>query len=306
VKRFFFKFLSAFLLVSNIAFADEIATRNPQTSRKPIIVTSINPIYQIALAITQDKINTVLIINPSFSEHDYQLKKTDVESVIKADLIFYVSDNLENNFLKLITSYNKKDQAFELIKISDLNILQKRNDTKKIDPHIWLNPGNGLKIAQLITQKISEIDPVNSIKYQNNLEKFTKEVLLTKKAIQMHFEEIKNTKNQGYIFYHDGYQYFEDYFDVRPLKVVSYNHNSELTVGVMKEIDALIKSNQVKCIFGEPQDEKNSAMKLAKNYKIKFSILDLIGTKENSDKKSNGYSILLMNMSDDMESCLKK
>jgi zinc transport system substrate-binding protein len=119
-------------------------------------------------------------------------------------------------------------------------------------------------------------------------------------------EGVRNINNQGYIFYHDGYQYFEDYFDVRPLKVVAYNHNSELTVGAMKEIDALIKSNQVKCIFGEPQDEKNSAMKLAKNYKIKFSILDLIGTKENPDKKSNGYSILLMNISDDMVACLKR
>lgn len=298
--RFFLKFFSAFLLVSNIAFAGEIATRKPQ---KPTIVTSINPIYQIALAITQDKINTSLIINPSFSEHDYQLKKTDVEFVNKADLIFYVSDDLENNFLKLVTNYNKKDQAFELVKISDLKLLQKRNDAKRIDPHIWLNPQNGLKIAQLITQKISEIDPVNAAKYQKNLERFTKEVLIAEKTIQMH---LKETKNQGYIFYHDGYQYFENYFDVRPLKVVAYNHNSELTVGAMKEIDSLIKSNQVKCIFGEPQDEKNSAIKLAQNYKIKFAILDLIGTKENHDKKSNGYSILLINMSDDMVSCLRQ
>ncbi len=294
--RFFLKFLSVFFLFC-AAFIENSSAKNPT------ILTSINPIYQIVLAITKDPENSILIINPNVSEHDYQLKKNDAEAVIKADLIFYVSRDLENSFLKLTKNSGKESQIFELAKINDIKLLQRRNDVKKIDPHIWLDPQNSIKIAQFITQKISEIDGQNSKKYQKNLAKFTKEILAMQKNIQKNLATIKNKENFGYIFYHDGYQYFEDAFGVKPLKVVSYSHGSDLTVKSLKEIDDLMKIKSVKCIFGEPQDEKNSAMKLAEKYKIKFSILDEIGSKKNVGE--NGYAVLMVNLSNDLLDCLK-
>ena len=294
--RFFLKFLSVFFLFC-AAFIENSSAKNPT------ILTSINPIYQIVLAITKDPENSILIINPNVSEHDYQLKKNDAEAVIKADLIFYVSRDLENSFLKLTKNSGKESQIFELAKINDIKLLQRRNDIKKIDPHIWLDPQNSIKIAEFITGKISEIDGQNSKKYQKNLAKFTKEILAMQKNIQKNLATIKNKENFGYIFYHDGYQYFEDAFGVKPLKVVSYSHGSDLTVKSLKEIDDLMKIKSVKCIFGEPQDEKNSAMKLAEKYKIKFSILDEIGSKKNVGE--NGYAVLMVNLSNDLLDCLK-
>ncbi len=294
--RFFLKFLSVFFLFC-AAFIENSSAKNPT------ILTSINPIYQIVLAITKDPENSILIINPNVSEHDYQLKKNDAEAVSKADLIFYVSRDLENSFLKLTKNSGKESQIFELAKINDIKLLQRRNDIKKIDPHIWLDPQNSIKIAEFITGKISEIDGQNSKKYQKNLAKFTKEILAMQKNIQKNLATIKNKENFGYIFYHDGYQYFEDAFGVKPLKVVSYSHGSDLTVKSLKEIDDLMKIKSVKCIFGEPQDEKNSAMKLAEKYKIKFSILDEIGSKKNVGE--NGYAVLMVNLSNDLLDCLK-
>lgn len=294
--RFFLKLFFAFFIFC-AAFIENSSAKNPT------ILTSINPIYQIVLAITKDPENSILIINPTVSEHDYQLKKSDAEAVSKADLIFYVSRDLENSFLKLTKNSGKESQTFELAKINDINLLQRRNDVKKIDPHIWLDPQNSIKIAEFITQKIFEIDGQNSKKYQKNLAKFTKEILAMQENIQKNLAAIKDKENFGYIFYHDGYQYFEDAFGVKPLKVVSYSHGSDLTVKSLKEIDDLMKIKSVKCIFGEPQDEKNSAMKLAEKYKIKFSILDEIGSKKNVGE--NGYAVLMVNLSNDLLDCLK-
>jgi zinc transport system substrate-binding protein len=294
--RFFLKFFFAFFIFC-AAFIENSSAKNPT------ILTSINPIYQIVLAITKDPENSILIINPNVSEHDYQLKKSDAEAVSKADLIFYVSHDLENSFLKLTKNSGKESQTFELAKINDIKLLQRRNDVKKIDPHIWLDPQNSIKIAEFITQKISEIDGQNSKKYQKNLAKFTKEILAMQKNIQKNLAAIKDKENFCYIFYHDGYQYFEDAFGIKPLKVVSYSHGSDLTVKSLKEIDDLMKTKSVKCIFGEPQDEKNSAMKLAEKYKIKFSILDEIGSKKNVGE--NGYAALMVNLSNDLLDCLK-
>ena len=68
----------------------------------------------------------------------------------------------------------------------------------------------------------------------------------------------------------------------------------------MREIDALVKTGQIKCIFGDVNDEKNSAKKLAQNYGVKFAMLDLIG------KEDIFYPVLLDRISIRMVSCLSK
>lgn len=280
----------SFFLLCDIASASE--------SKGPLIVASINPIYQIILAITQDKDNTVLIINPAISEHNYNLKKSDIQFISKADLIFYVSDELEYGFVKFINSYDKKSNAYELIKISDIKLLQKRNDIQKHDTHIWLNPNNAVVIAEFITQKIIEIDSNNKLKYQRNLTQFKKEVLASAKLIKKNLIKIKG---DNYAFYRDEYHYFEDFFNIKPLKIIAKNHDYNLTARDLEDIDYLVKERGLKCIFGGLQDENNSAIKLAKNYKIKFSTLDVIGV--GGYNNENGYSDLLKNISKDMISC---
>jgi len=262
-------FLRIFLLLlisANTAFAQNIAPK------KPIIVSSINPIYQIILAITGDKSNNVLIISPKVSNHDYNFKKSDLKAVLEADLIFYVSDDLEKNFAPLIKSQNKKLHTFELVKIDNLKLLHRRNEVKKVDPHIWLNPKNAIKIAEFATKRISEIDVKNAEFYYKNLEKFKKEVALAQKDIRF---ELSKIKDSDYVFYHDGYQYFENYFKLTSLKIISANYDHDLGIKDLKEIDALVKQGTLKCILGEKWDEKNTAQKLTRNYKLKFVKLDL-------------------------------
>ena len=275
------KFFLLFLLTSGAASA-----QNP-----PKIVVSINPIYQILLAITEDKNNSILIIDPKVSEHDYQLKKSDAKAVFESDIIFYVDNDLEKNFAKLV----RDKTSYQLSQVSNIKLLPRRGNIKKLDLHLWLNPENSVKIAEFMTQKICEIDVPNSKKYQQNLEKFKKEIAKTEKIIHHKFQEIAS---ENFVFYHDGYQYFEDYFDLKPLKVITDGHDHDLTIASTRTFDKLAKSHQIKCLFGDLYDEKNSAQKLAANYQIKFATLDLMGGE-------GGYSKLLLDIASNVTECLK-
>lgn len=270
-------FLKIFLLV---LFVTKTALAQNNEVQKPLIITSISPIYQIIFAVTYDKSNNVLISNPSISEHEYNLKKTDIATVKKADLIFYVNDNLEKNFAKLIVSQNMKSHAFELTKIKDLKILYKKNDPKNIDEHVWLNPQNALKIAEFVARKVSEIDPKNSAQYYKNLENFRKEVGYVEKQIR---SQLSKNKSPNYIFFHDGYQYFENYFAISSLKTIAFSHDQDLSISDLREIDVLAKQGEIKCVIGEKWDEKNTAQKLAKKYQINFVKLDVASGKNYPD-----------------------
>jgi len=279
----FLKIFFLFLALSSAALAQE----------KPLIIASINPLYQILLAITEDKNNSVLIINPNLSEHNYQLKKSDVEFFSKADLVFYVDDELEKNFPKLIKNFAAEKKSYKISAINGIKLLQRKNNLKKLDVHLWMNPQNATKIAEFMTQKICEIDKENCKKYQKNLAKFSKEVFAISAQGQAQLLKIKDA---NYVFYHDGYQYFEDYFQLPKSKNIK-NDDQELSVKDLRELDSLVKSGKIKFLFGDIYDEKNSAQKLAENYKINFIKVDLIGKKEES------YQTLLSKVIENVAKC---
>ncbi len=260
------------------------------TKPKPFIVTSINPVYQVVLAITEDKDNIALIIDPQVFEHEYQLKKNDIKDLAKADLVFYISDDLEQNFAKM----KKEEKFYQLSGIKGIKLLKRRDNLEKNDQHIWLNPDNVIKIAEFITKKLSKIDQNNAEKYKNNFAKFRKNILQTKNEIA---KDLEKKRVSGYAIAHDGYQYFENYFNLKSEKTIFYDHNRDLNLGDFKEFDSLVKDQKIKCIFADEFDEKNTAIKLAKNYNLKLIKLNLIG------RKDQGYASLLRNVGNGFLDC---
>ncbi len=276
-----------FLILLSIFFSAKSAL-----AQAPIIATSINPVYQIVLAITQNKNNTILIMDDNASDHDWQFKKSDLEVLSKAKIVFYIDDNFEKPFARI----SQKTNSYKLSEIPKIKILQSRGVVNKKDFHLWLNPDNAVLIAEFVTQKICEIDEFNCSRYKENLAVFKNEISKLSKEIK---NKLRVADNQSYVFYHDAYQYFEDYFSLKALAPISKNHESYLTVKNLRDFDEVAASKEIKCLFGEAVDEKNSAQKLAENYQIKFAKLDPIGSQNFT------YSKVLMNVADEMYGCLK-
>lgn len=229
------------------------------------VAASINPVQQIVLAIGS---KSNLIIKPGQSEHNYQLKKSDISALLKADLIFYVDDSLEKNFPQLIKNFQLEKKTYQLSKIKGIKLLQNRSNPKRFDPHLWLDPENGIKIAEFVMQKFCESDQKNCTKYRKNFQSFQKEIVKIEKLIHSSLEPF----DASYVIYHDAYQYFENFAGIKAQKIISHN---QLRASDMRGLES------AKCLFSERMDEKNSAQKLAKNYQIKFVMLDVIGVEEN-------------------------
>jgi zinc transport system substrate-binding protein len=290
------KLINLLFILSIIASSSFAQESNP---KKPLIAASINPIYQILLAITKDKNNSILLIDSRLSEHDFQLKTSDVEAVNSADLVFYIDDSLEKNLAKLIKNNLLEKKSYELSKTNGIKLLQRRDNSGLIDPHIWLNPQNAIKIAEFMAEKISEIDEENREKYQENLQKFIAETNKTETTIRRKLARIKGSH---YVFYHDGYQYFEDYFSLKPQEIFLQGSDNDLSVQSARAFDSLARQRKIKCLFSDVADERSAAIKLAQNYKIKFAVLDLIGAKNSAGFK--GYSKILLSIAETMDACL--
>jgi len=309
MRKFLFIALILQVLSFKLCYADDNSVIfNQQNNQKKLkIVSSINPLYQIILSITNDKAENFLIFKSNFSEHNYQLKSDDVKILQQADLVFVIDKNYEKTIFKLIENNSTKDKYFEISNIEKLSLFKMRNSFKIFDFHLWLNPENAGLIADFVVKKICIKDPKNCQFYQQNLQKFKKENQL---AISFINEKLNKIKGQNFIFYHDCYQYFEKYFNISPIMIIDYDHAQDIKIKTLKSLDEIVNNKKIKCVFGDINDEKNSAKKLAMNYQINFQKLDVIGLNQvDSNKRSNittnGYSSILINIVENIEKCLK-
>jgi len=166
------------------------------------IVTSFPQDAAIVKAIAQDKVDVKSLTLASQDPHAIQLKPNLAVMLNRADLLIVNGQDMELAWLPtaLTNARNSKileggpgylnpSEGVELIPYSPDELLSTPFFTTNIiagtqsagggqvsvvrgNHHYWLDPANGLIVAQNITNKLAEIDPGNAEFYQANLTQF--------------------------------------------------------------------------------------------------------------------------------------
>ena len=166
----------------------------------------------------------------------------------------------------------------------------------EFDAHIWLDPSNAIEMVLEISNELSEIDPDNAAKYEQNANK-------TIASLNNLIDEINSSipKDASYIVFHDAYQYFENRFGVSSAGALTLN--PDVLPGA-KQIDAiqdLIQNKNIKCIFSEPQYNPKIIETLAADMKISTGIMDPLGAF--IDQGPEMYQSLILDIANSLKDC---
>lgn len=230
--------------------------------QKIIVVNSILPLWQITNFLASDKIENILLIKPTDSEHDFQLKNQNLLDLQRADLIFYLSKNLENLFVKIQQNPDFSNKTKEIAQNTDFKLLAN-------NWHLWLNPHNVILIANWQTKQLCQIDVKNCWFYQKNLQKF--HLQITKEANKIKELFLQHKSNKSIALLHDAYNYFFDYFNINNIIVLSHHHQGNMKIQPMQKL--ISKNQQISCLMAESNNP--SAQKIAESYGLKYQELNL-------------------------------
>ncbi len=247
----------------------------PAPQQKIVIVNSILPLWQITNFLTSHKIENILLIKPTDSEHNFQLKNQDMINLQKAHLIFYLSKNLENLLPKLQQNPVLHNKIKEISQEVNFKLLPN-------NWHLWLNPHNLILIADWQTKQLCYIDSNNCKFYQENLQKF--ELQITQEVDKINSLFLQHYSNKSIVLLHDAYNYFFDYFKISNTIVLSHHHQSNMQI---KQLQNLVNQQKnISCIMAE--NNHFSAQKLANNYNLKYQNLNLFFTNQDQNPLSYG------------------
>jgi zinc/manganese transport system substrate-binding protein len=215
------------------AFALFLALVFPAASRadnKTQIMTATTDLAALAQEIGGDRVNVESIARGYQDPHFVEAKPSFLLKLRKADLLIVVGLELEIGWLPpLITqSSNPKIQVgasgyfdasryARILEIPTGQVTRAEGDVHPLgNPHYWLDPDNGLRIAKAIQNKLSEMRPADAPYFAQRYDAFEQRL---KQAEQQWQAQLKPYAGRKVVTYHRSWPNFADHFG---LNVVGY------------------------------------------------------------------------------------
>lgn len=248
---------------------------------KPLVVATTPVTCDLVKQIAGDTIDLKCLIEPGTDPHVYQPKPEDRKAIDAAKLVLYGGYNFEPSLIKLIQASSNpapKVAVDEVAVTSPLmmeaekpNKSDKKPVEKEVDPHVWHNAQNGIKIAQAINKSLSTLRPDQAATYAKNTAKLVGELEQIDSWIKAQIATIP-ASSRKLVTTHDALSYYAKAYNIPVEGALSgISTEEQPTPSRVKELVEMIKLNQVPTIFAEVSLNPKLITTVAKEANVKIS-----------------------------------
>ena len=244
---------------------------------KPVVIASIAPVEYLAKAVGGDKIEVQSLAKGDV--HSYEPKPNDMKAVAKARIFIAAGLEFEEAWIPRFKASAKnlvvvKSDA-KIAKLKEEREEQAEHDEKHeahADPHVWLNPMLAITMARNISDALIDIDKANKDFYLENFQKLMNDLLAFDESAK---ESLAGLKNRKFVVYHPAWGYFAAHYDLEQISIE--RSGKEPKIDEMASTLKMIKDENIKVIFADPNRSQKSAQILASQTGAKVELLDPLG-----------------------------
>jgi zinc/manganese transport system substrate-binding protein len=232
-------------------------------AKKLNVVASTADMAALAQEVGGDRISVESIAKGYQDPHFVEAKPSFLLRLRQADLLISVGLQLEIGWLPpLITQsgnpkiqmgasgYLDASQFSEILEISHGTVTRAEGDVHPMgNPHYWLDPDNGRRIARGIAIKLASVAPGDAAYFQQRFQDFDKRLSM---AEQKWDAEMKPYRGQKVVTYHRSFTNFAKHFGLEVIGYIEPRPGIPPTPGHTIELISLIKRENCKAVLVEP------------------------------------------------------
>jgi zinc/manganese transport system substrate-binding protein len=244
-------------------------------AKKVNVITATTDLAALAQEVGGDKIQVESIAKGYQDPHFVEAKPSFLLKLRQADLLIVVGLQLEIGWLPpLITQsgngriqvgaagYLDASQFAEILDIPTGQVTRAMGDVHPLgNPHYWLDPGNGRRIARGIAGKLGELDPSDSAYFQERFQDFDKRLTA---AEQKWDAEMKPYRGRKVVTYHNSFPNFAKHFGLNVIGYVEPRPGIPPTPSHTIELIGLMKRENCKIILVEPYFDLKTPQAIAR------------------------------------------
>ena len=247
-----------------IAFiAAALGSAIPAQAKKLTVVTATTDMAALAQVVGGEKISVEAIAKGYQDPHFVEAKPSFLLKLRQADLLITVGLQLEIGWLPpLITQsgnpriqvgangYLDASQFAEILEIPAGTVTRAMGDVHPLgNPHYWLDPENGRRLAKGIAGKLGELDSADAAYFQQRFQDFDKQLTT---AEQKWDAEMKPYRGRKVVTYHNSLPNFVKHFGLNVIGYVEPRPGIPPTPSHTIELIGLMKRENCKIILVEP------------------------------------------------------
>jgi zinc/manganese transport system substrate-binding protein len=250
------------LLTSILALAAVLGTTLPAHAALNVVTTT-QDLASIAQEVGGDRIKVTPLAKGYQDPHAVEAKPSFVLTLNRADLLIVVGRDLEIGWLPpLITQsrngkiqpgsngYLDPSQSAKILELPTGTITRAMGDVHPLgNPHYWLDPENGRRIAGAIKDKLSQLDAANASFYAQREADFSRRL---NEAQQRWKSQMAPYKGLKVVTYHRSWANFVDAFGLEVIGYVEPKPGIPPTPQHTLDVINAMNAQKVKLILVEP------------------------------------------------------
>lgn len=248
------------------------------------VVTSTQDLAAIAEAVGGEQVQVQSLTPGTRDPHFAAAKPSMIRKVFDADMLLVLGAELEVGWLPPLLQSARNERVLPgnpgyldlsgvvplLGKVSG-PVSRAMGDVHAAgNPHYWLDPRNGVRMAQAIAARLGELDPAHKDDYQQRFRDFSQTMDSKLPAWRAALTQLKGTP---VIAYHKSFIYLAEAFEFRIADEVEPKPGIAPSAASLSALVARIKNEHIALLIMEPYYERRSASYLSEETGIRVAIL---------------------------------
>src|SRR5882762_2197415 len=263
------------LLVATAMLVVSLITPGVAAAKKLNVVTTTTDLAALAQEVGGDKVNVESIAKGYQDPHFVEAKPSFLLKLRQADLLVVVGLQLEIGWLPpLITQsgnsriqvgangYLDASQFAEILEIPQGSITRAMGDVHPLgNPHYWLDPDNGRRVAKGLAAKFSEMDSEDTAYFQQRFQDFDRRLT---EADKKWLADMKPYRGRKVVTYHNSLPNFAKHFGLNVVGFVEPRPGIPATPSHTIGLNVMMEREHVKVIVVQPYVDRETPGSIAR------------------------------------------
>jgi ABC-type Zn uptake system ZnuABC Zn-binding protein ZnuA len=224
-------------------------------SSKLNVATTIAPIADLVRQIAGSRVEVVQLIPDGTDSHTFEPRPSDARALRDADLVIFNGLHLETPTQRMAEANRGPNTQYLLLgdntigesdRIFDFSFPASEGDP---NPHLWLSVPYAKRYAELIMNKLVELDPPNAEYYRANATALFARMDQLDAAIFLAVQALP-ASNRRLLTYHDSWAYFGRRYGMEVIGAIQPSDFSDPSPRQVAALIDQIRASRVPAIFG--------------------------------------------------------
>jgi zinc transport system substrate-binding protein len=262
---------------------------------KPVAVASIFCYYDALRAIGGDDIDVAILLPPGRSPHEFSATVSDRQTVARAKLLVTNGLGLDTWATRLAGDNKKLTQLVIGDQLTTIETPEEKLPGQKDEeddhglknPHVWLDPMNQIKAAELIRDALIKIDPAHRGAFLSRTEAYANDI----RKLDADFKEAAaKFTHKEFIGFHSAYDYLARRYGLKQVAAIQETGAEGLNVAQVQRVIQIIRERHVPVVFIENAFSSRQVEPIVKATGVKVGTLQPL---ETYDKLDDTYVSLM-------------